>query len=616
MGFLQWLQVMIGSGLACFLGLWYLEAGGRVISPMWPAAGVAMAFFIRYGWRAAPAVIISHMVVWTVIPPSGPSWPVLFVPFVYSFEAWLVGYVGYRNHRISGTHRTTLCPVAWSYFGAPILCSLPAALFATLAFTGSGRFSADDLWTTFFLIVMAHAHGIMALGNLSIHLLQGDFNPSDLTKSWNGTLAGIAALVVMVLSFIGTFDTFLSPGSAILLPFPLLVMAAIWLPPAPVSLLVALWCMLSTALVCLGQGPFVAGSVAGHTVNPAELGLYNMVMSSVAYMLSVGTFHLSRQLDLNQIALDAAGIELWEWESGRGFSWVQGNPISPPLREATNGWKPEEILDKLVGSRPASSTIADSWRSRIKGNALHPGNTTSELTLESVGRVLQRDANGRPVKAIGLLQDLSALQRAEEALVALGYQRAKLRGLQAKLAPHFLFNSLNVIHALVHRDPDRADEAITSLANLLRNNLRTTDTLLIDLSEELNDIRALLHLASLRFGDRITTRIRVPAELLSTPVPPMMLLNLVENAITHGIGNLEQGGTISVTAQSTAEQVRISIRNSGTLPENATRGVGTRDALQRLEILFAGKARFSLSQMDAETVSADIDLPLPHASLS
>jgi len=138
--------------------------------------------------------------------------------------------------------------------------------------------------TTVFLIVMAHAHGIMAFGTLGIHLLQHDFNFADIKKSWNGVLAGIAALVVMGLAFVGVFDQFISPSSSIFLPFPLLVMAAVWLPPAPISLLVALWCVLSTALVCYGQGPFVVGALEGQSVNPAEIALYNMVMASVAYL--------------------------------------------------------------------------------------------------------------------------------------------------------------------------------------------------------------------------------------------------------------------------------------------------------------------------------------------
>jgi LytS/YehU family sensor histidine kinase len=204
----------------------------------------------------------------------------------------------------------------------------------------------------------------------------------------------------------------------------------------------------------------------------------------------------------------------------------------------------------------------------------------------------------------------SGLRKAEAITMARGYQEAKLHNLQANLSPHFLFNTLNVIRALVYADPAKADQAITSLASLLRRSLRTSGVSLINLGEELERIEVLLRLARLRYHDRLQTHIHVPDQLLETLVPPMLLFNLVENAITHGIGSLELGGMITISARATRDQVHISIRNSGTLDGNATRGNGTQDALQRLEMLFGGKAKFSLSQMDEKTVSADVDLPL------
>jgi Histidine kinase len=602
----RWLPVAAATALACYLGYWYLQVGGRAISLMWPAAGVSVAFFVRYGVSVAPAVMAGHMILCFFIVPSRETWPILLVPLLYPMEAWLVSRVTYKDHWAVAGRGSALWPVAWNHLGAPILCSIPCAFLITAAFTLTGRFPADAMGMTMFLIVMAHIHGIMAFGGLTLHVLQRDFNYAELKEKRYGIIAGSAALMVMFLAFSGVFDEILSQQSALFLPFPLLVMAAVWLPPAPVSAFVALWCVLSTALTCVGLGPFSqVDSLRENVMHPAELGIYNTVMASVAYLISVGSHHLLRQLNLNEIALNAAGIELWEWQAGRGFSSVQGNEGGGRMRETTAGRPDREALAKLAGLTAAGEAPADSWRTRIETGG------ASLLTLESVGRVLQRGIDSRPTRAIGLIQDLSAARKAEDALVALGHQKAKLRDLQAKLNPHFLFNSLNVIRALVHCDTKSADEAITSLAELLRSNLRTTDTTLIALGEELGQIRALLHLARLRFGSRLETRIRVPRDLMETPVPPMLLLNLVENAITHGIGNLESGGTISVTARNNVERVHISIRNTGTLAEKSARGIGTRDALQRLELLFHGRAGFSLSQLDERTVSADVILPFP-----
>ncbi len=611
----QWLLVSLGTCLACYLGYWYLRVGGGTITLMWPAAGVSVAFFVRYGWRAAPAVAAGHLAVWTFIVPGKATWPILMVPLIYPLEAWVISRIGYGSRRTNSGSGPALWPVFWAHLGAPIIACVPCALLMTLTFTLTGRFPKGAVGLSLFLIVMAHLHGIVAVSSLTLHLLQKDFNYAELKRSWRGVLAGGFALAVMSFAFTGGFNGLLSQRSALFLPFPLLIMAGVRLSPAPASLFAALWCILSTAFTVSGFGPFeVASGASGPVMSPAELGLYNLVMASVAYMISVGSHHLRRQFDLNEIALTAADIGLWEWERDSGFSWVRGQRVSNYIREATMGYQGTGVLSRLAGMDPAEDLEADTWRTRISVGPSADGGNRPAILLESVGRVLQRGIDDRPTKAIGLLQDLSSLRRAEEAIVALGYQKAKLRDLQSKLSPHFLFNSLNVIRALVHIDPRKADQAITSLAQLLRGNLRAAEAPLIPLEDELSQVRSLLQLARFRFGSRLETRVRVPFDLLQTRVPPMMLLNLVENAITHGIGKLEDGGRISVVARRVGDHARISVRNSGYLPENVTHGIGTRDAMQRLELLFAGKAKFSLSQTGNRIVTADILLPLPHSS--
>jgi hypothetical protein len=612
----RWLLIAIVTGASCYAGYLYLRIGGRPISPIWPAAGVSMAFFVKFGLKAAPPIVLGHLLQLAWLPLDTKHWPLLLAAFVYPFEAWLVSVVGHRKRSITAAYQAALWPIAWRHLGAPIVCSLPCSLVITLAFAKSGKFATDEIGYSWFLILLSHVHGMIAFGSVSVHVLQRDFSLTDLKKSMNGVLAGLSAVVVMTLAFTGVFEGVLSPSSALLLPFPLLVMAAAWLSPAPASLLVAVWCALSTILACLGPGQLMHGYSENIWVSPAELGLYNMVMASVAYLVSIASSHLQRQLNLNEVALAAAGIELWEWEAGVGFSCIQGSPSTGLMRHATNGGKGVDALSRLAGGELERNLGQDSWRSRIKCPDLENHDPTGSVTLESVGRILQRDIDDRPTKAMGLLQDLSQFQKTEEALIALGYQKAKLRSLQAKLTPHFLFNSLNVIHALVHIDPKRADEAITSLAHLLRCNFRTTETTLVRLGEELDHVRALLHLARLRFGERIMTRIDVPSDLLEAQVPPMLILNLVENAITHGIGNLEMGGWVTIAANTTSSHLCISIQNTGTLPANAVRGLGTQDASQRLELIFNGRAKFSLRQKDEANVSADLDLPLEFTFLS
>jgi len=477
----QWLLVAVGTGLSGFLASGGLQAGGRTVSPLWITAGVSMAFFVCYGWRAASAVVSGHLALGWLTAPDRQMWATFGLAAIFAAEGWLASVAGYRNRRMTA---------GWRCLAVAMLCAVPGALLATAVLTFSGGIAADSSGSAALLIALSHAQGLVAFGGLTLHLLRRDFSLEKLKHERNGALAGIAALAAAGLAFQGFSNGFLAAGSAALLPLPLLVIAAFQLSPAPASLLAALWCVSVTALAYAGMGPFAIDATG---MDFAELGVYNIVMVAVIYLVAV---------------------------------------------------------------------------------------------------------------------ESSGLRKAEAITMARGYQEAKLHNLQANLSPHFLFNTLNVIRALVYADPAKADQAITSLASLLRRSLRTSGVSLINLGEELERIEVLLRLARLRYHDRLQTHIHVPDQLLETLVPPMLLFNLVENAITHGIGSLELGGMITISARATRDQVHISIRNSGTLDGNATRGNGTQDALQRLEMLFGGRAKFSLSQMDEKTVSADVDLPL------
>lgn len=604
------LSAVVGIALACSLSFWLVKISGRRISPMWPATGVTMAFFVVYGRRALLPAMAGHLIVLKILTQFS-LWPVLLIPVLYPLEAWLVSWLAGLGQQDLAPGELDLRPDAWRHVGAPLIGCIPLAVLMSLLLTWSGRYSPDAKWGTMILLMMSHVHGIVTFGPLSLHLLRRDFILAEVGKYGHGILAGGAALVVMELAFLGTFSPFVSPESALYLPFPLLIMAAVSLPPAPISLLMAIWCVVATALNCLGSGPFVIepGS-AGSSMNSAELGIYNMTMVTVTYLVSIGSFRLLQQLRLNGIAMEAARIDLWEWQEGKAIAWVRATRPTPMHPAVSGPNSATHELCRLAGAPQDPLALPDSWQLRIRTGSDGPSCGSGE-TRESIGRILDRGRDGRPIRAIGLLKDVSMQQKTEAALVALGYQKARLRDLQSKLNPHFLFNSLNIIRALVHIDTKCADDAIISLAGLLRSSLRKSDHSLITLGEELKSIRELLHLATLRFGNRLRTTIEVPEALMEVQVPPMLLLNLVENAITHGVGKLEEGGVIEILAKARPDHVGIHVRNSGTLLENSVSGIGIRDALQRLELIFGGKAAFSLSQMNDTTVSADIRLPVP-----
>ena len=199
---------------------------------------------------------------------------------------------------------------------------------------------------------------------------------------------------------------------------------------------------------------------------------------------------------------------------------------------------------------------------------------------------------------------------------SLRYEAAKneieLNRLKSQLNPHFMFNALNSIRALVDENPAKAKTAITQLSGLLRSALLTDRQKLTGFEEELRAVRDYLDLESVRFEERLQTEFLIDPEARNFRIPPLMLQTLVENGIKHGIARLVEGGKISIEAAVSGERLRIRIRNSGQYcpPDEAeSRGLGIENTRQRLKLIYGDAAVFSVGNESQDTVLAEVVLP-------
>lgn len=138
---------------------------------------------------------------------------------------------------------------------------------------------------------------------------------------------------------------------------------------------------------------------------------------------------------------------------------------------------------------------------------------------------------------------------------------ARVASLQARIQPHFLFNSMNTIASLIAIDPERAEDAVLDLSSLFRASLRNASDRLIPLKEELQLCRQYLDLESLRLGDRLHVNWSLDDEASEQGIPPLTLQPLLENAVYHGIQPLTAGGTIEVKTETRGDWVYVLIRN-------------------------------------------------------
>ncbi len=190
----------------------------------------------------------------------------------------------------------------------------------------------------------------------------------------------------------------------------------------------------------------------------------------------------------------------------------------------------------------------------------------------------------------------------------LAAKEARLRNLQAQVNPHFLFNSLNTVRALILEDAPRAVEAVTWLSTLLRYSLHSDRNTRVPLSEELEMVEQYLALEKLRFEDRLQVAIDIPAPLLPALVPPLLLQTLVENAIKHGIAHLPSGGQVTIQATPSHSHMTLEVRNTGRLQPATSSGIGLSNARERLLLLYGANASLHLSESNNEVI-AEVRLP-------
>jgi LytS/YehU family sensor histidine kinase len=201
--------------------------------------------------------------------------------------------------------------------------------------------------------------------------------------------------------------------------------------------------------------------------------------------------------------------------------------------------------------------------------------------------------------------------RIEQLRLVACVKEAELRALKSQINPHFIFNSLNSLRGLIDENPDRARQAVTQLANLLRYSLQSGHLETVPFEEELRTVNDYLALEQVRHEERLRVRLDIAPGALGLSVPPMLLQTLVENAVKYGIAPRREGGEIMVIARCERDHLRLQVTNPGTLAANGgSTGVGLRNAAERLRLLFGSRATLNLREDPSGRVVAEVILPL------
>lgn len=196
----------------------------------------------------------------------------------------------------------------------------------------------------------------------------------------------------------------------------------------------------------------------------------------------------------------------------------------------------------------------------------------------------------------------------------------ELKTIKAHINPHFIFNSLNSIRALIDENPSRARTAVTELSNILRSSMQADKAETVTFEKELNIVKDYLALENMRFEDRLRVEYEIDEDTLDQQVPPMMLQTLVENAIKHGISKHIRGGVIKIISDFKNQYHELAVQNTGNLNgvlngEAGTddligRGFGLSSTQNRLGLLYGNKASFEIKQVTPSIVEAKVLIPV------
>ena len=201
----------------------------------------------------------------------------------------------------------------------------------------------------------------------------------------------------------------------------------------------------------------------------------------------------------------------------------------------------------------------------------------------------------------------------EQAELKILTRDAELKALKLQMNPHFLFNSLNSINALVTKNPKLARKMIAQLSELLRMSLESHQKLMIPLQQELDLVHTYLSIEQIRFEEKMVFSEEIDPVLMSKPFPAMLLQPLIENAVKHGIANSRKGGAIKLVLEKMDNQIIGTVANSKSMTVSAKgtqNGLSFNNIRQRLDLMYGEKYQWEIDDSLADVFKVSFKMPI------
>jgi len=202
-------------------------------------------------------------------------------------------------------------------------------------------------------------------------------------------------------------------------------------------------------------------------------------------------------------------------------------------------------------------------------------------------------------------------KEAQTAKLTAALAQAQLQALKMQIHPHFLFNTLNSIAALLHKDVEAADQMIARLGDFLRLTLKSSDAQIVDFEQELEFLKCYLDIEHIRFQDRLTVELDIDPDALTAMVPNLILQPIVENAVRHGVARQTDPGHIIIRARRRGDRLIMTVEDNGPgLKANSNgSGIGLSNTRARLEQFYGNDFSFQIANSAQRGAGVTLDVP-------
>jgi PAS domain S-box-containing protein len=618
------LRVLLWATMAFLLGQvgrWYGVWFGTTPGPIDPVAGFALAVVIYGGFERGLAAI--YIGISLNLAVAGASATAASLGALGQMAGALAG--AWIFHLTDGNSSLPRLRDVLKLIGASAVVYPAAQVLVEAALQiGFGRPLNQPFLSQIIATGQASAFGAAVFAPFALFAFRRqDFRPASLRGAYE--LLFYSALLALFVYYLLTERTMEAPvrlvAGALCLGLSILVALRFGLRSA--TLFQAMFIFLIPAFVVMFPGRISKLSVvamAGEAAIPPATAVFLLCL---ACML-IAAFRdevvgLQVRLDL---AMAASDLCLWEWTpAGWRFHtrlWAEkfGHPpgrvvSGPDFRKTIHPDDAEAFEAKFHALLvSAEGTCEHDFRQR---------DARGEWRLVNChARLFRRTADDAPETVIGISRDVTEERLAEQARLQAVEKEGELQTLRSQLNPHFLFNSLNSVRALIGRHDDRAKQMVTSLSKLLRDLLSSRANTVHTVAKEFEIVRNYLAVEKIRFGDRLQIAMDCNPAVEDKPMPGMLLQTLVENAVKHGVSRQETGGLVEIHAGPAPGPSGLVLRvvNDGALtassePPPGGGGYGLANTRRRIALATGGAGTLEIRELAGPRVESVVTLPDP-----